>query len=67
MASSIYMSFGGFVSDGSGNVTSTGTVTAATVNSTSAYQASGVAGIATFGPSAVASITIKQGIVTAAS
>jgi hypothetical protein len=45
----------------------TGTLKLATVNAVTSYQANGVAGVATFGPSAVASITVKQGIITAIS
>jgi len=37
------------------------------VNVTTGYAAGGTAGVATFGPSAVASITVKGGIVTAVS
>ncbi len=37
------------------------------INATGAFQANGVAGVTTFGPAAVASITVKQGIITAIS
>jgi hypothetical protein len=40
---------------------------AGTINASGAYWANGVAGVATFGPGAVTSITVKNGIVTAIS
>lgn len=56
--------------DASGNITTvaaitaTGTVTAPTVNATTNFQANGTAGV-TFGPSAITTLTVKNGIVTA--
>lgn len=44
-----------------------GTLKLATLNATSAFQANGTPGVTTFGPSAVTSITVKQGIITAIS
>lgn len=38
-----------------------------TINSVAGYKANGTAGVTTFGPAAVASITVKNGIVTAIS
>jgi hypothetical protein len=38
-----------------------------TINSVGVFKANGTSGVATFGPSAVASITVKNGIVTAIS
>jgi hypothetical protein len=40
---------------------------AGTINAAGAYHANGTAGVATFGPSAVTSITVKNGIITAIS
>lgn len=44
-----------------------GTLKLATLNATSAFQANGTPGVTTFGPAAVTSITVKQGIITAIS
>jgi hypothetical protein len=53
---------------GNGNIGDfTGTLKLATLNAVTSYQANGVAGVTTFGPAAVASITVKQGIITAIS
>jgi hypothetical protein len=71
MAASIFMVFGGIVSDGS-NVTIGGTLAAGattvtgTVDATR-YSAGGTLGLVTFGPAAVISLTVKGGIITAAS
>lgn len=40
---------------------------AGTINAAAAYYANGTAGVVTFGPAAVASITVKNGIITAIS
>lgn len=45
----------------------TGTLKLGTVNAVTAYQANGTPGVTTFGPSAVASITVKNGLITAIS
>lgn len=45
----------------------TATVKANTVNATGSFSANGTAGVAAFGPAAVASITVKFGLVTAIS
>ena len=45
----------------------TGTVKTGTVNAVTAFQANGTPGVATFGPSAIASITVRNGIITAIS
>ncbi len=44
-----------------------GTLKVDTVNAVTAYQANGTPGVATFGPSVVTSITVKNGLVTAIS
>lgn len=48
-------------------VTISGTFDAGTSCEADAYSAGGTAGVATFGPGAVTSITVKQGIITAIS
>ncbi len=45
----------------------TGTFKTGTVNAVTGFSANGTAGVATFGPSAVASVTVKNGIITAIS
>lgn len=49
------------------NGNAAGTITGATINATSAFQANGTPGAATFGPGGVTSLTVAKGIVTAAS
>jgi len=72
MAASIFLAFGGIANDGSGNVTIGGTLAAGattvtgTVDATR-YSAGGTLGVVTFGPAAVASLTVKGGIITAVS
>lgn len=44
-----------------------GTLKTTVVNAVTGFQQNGTAGVATFGPAAVASITVKGGIVTAIS
>lgn len=66
----------GFRIDGSVNGTmnilafgggDTAIVKANVINATGSFSANGTAGVTTFGPAAVASITVKQGIITAIS
>ncbi len=45
----------------------TGTIKTGTVNAVTGFSANGTAGVATFGPAAVVSITVRNGIVTAIS
>ncbi len=44
-----------------------GTLKATTINAVTAFSANGTAGVATFGPGAVTSVTVKNGIITAIS
>lgn len=67
MASSLFLGFG-VTTDGSGNATISGTLTVSGATTDAVrYSAGGTAGVVAFGPSAVASLTVKGGIVTAVS